>query len=107
MSQYAIKRSIEREQEWLAEKTGTLNDMLFREKEAATRQLARSLMQDFGSKEFVRDRMTGMLTINFHLTVMEDSEVDRIRRNAASVGKQAGREEARRDAPYGLDEVYE
>lgn len=107
MSQYVITRSIDRDQEWVAEKAGSLNDMLFREKELATKQLARSLMQDFGSKEFTRDRMTGMLTISFYLTVMEDSEVDRIRRDAVCVGRQAGREEARRDAPYGLDEVYE
>lgn len=107
MSQYAIKKGVSHDEEWAAERAGALDHLLHRYKEQAIQDLARLLMNDFGSKEFVRDPMTGMLTINFWLTAMEDSEVDRIRRNAISVGRRAGHEEARRAAPYGLDEVYE
>jgi len=107
MSQYAIKKEVTRDEEWFAERTGGLDDLLHRYKERAIQDLAAMLMHNFGSKEFVRDPMTGMLTVDFYLTAMEDSEVDRIRRNAISVGRRAGHEEARRAAPYGLDEVYE
>lgn len=102
MAQYEIQRSID-----LSEERFVPDHHKMLLKQQMARELADAFLRDWGDKPFTRDCMTGKLALRFTATIVEDAEVDRIRRDAVTHGIRTQRQVEERNRPYGLDEVYE
>ncbi len=104
MSTYSIERSIDLwEEKYLRE----LECHMLKLKQQMAHELAEAFFRDWHDKPFTRHPETGMLTLRFTATIVEDAELDRIERRAEAVGRAEQRRRDERSRPYGLDEVYE
>lgn len=107
MTRFCIEQRIDPADEYHYERNGQLDLLKKRIKQKAIDKLAAALFEEWGSKEFKRDPLSGHLVLTFDTELIEDADIERWKALGRVEGRAIQRRVDRENMPYGLDEVYE
>ncbi len=106
--QYSVEESIPLNEEHYMLSTSGLEFFKERAKHRMAQTLATAFMENFiAGEDFKRDPSTGLLTLWFSASILDHSQIQRIREHHEALGRTHQRAIEERNRPYGLDEVYE